>query len=601
MILKEIDTLDLFLIIAVPILSIVVAVIIIILIYKYLCKKVKREDQIYLLSRDTDASNYSNSLTPFDPTSLTYVKNDTHLIEKVKNERISFMKESRETAFIYFQFFVRSNPDRVFKSFEHLPMIGTQLDRNWFLVRESTSENNTEIIRFRMVIINYIVSNMSNIKHKTKKKDKILDIGESMSMNQSEMELFLNDLLSSLRHPFLLSFNKVDVNFDKNRILFIQEYSRDGSLKDLLNNTNPTDEITMKNCQISQQTIKSLPIRRIKEYGKQVLSAMIYLKKKLFFSFDNLHSGNVILAYKKNICLLTGFENEFFLSKTKTDNLSERMLKRIAKTYLIRTVKSSNKDELVIRKAENEFELKDIISVLRFGQLILTMCFGFESLDELIPSEKILDKYFNLMNDRSSMNEIKNFIFFIFFNRNVHENSEKLKKKFLIPTLDQIYGHEFFRDVKLNENYLDESSDVRHIQFLQYFIGKLELKKVKKIKRKFNKSNKDSLFNPDNLSAINETDREYNHSLSGTFNGINNSKIESNIKMSAQPPPAPPPPPPPSSSSSSSQFIPSPPPPPPLVSDSSDRSALLSDIRGGLKLKKTITKDRSAPLISWLK
>jgi hypothetical protein len=604
--LKEIDTLNLFLIIAVPVLSVVVAVTIFILIYKYICKKKPREDQIYLLSRDTDSSNYSNTLTEFDPASLTYVKNDTHLVEKVKNEKISFMKESRETAFVYFQFFVRSNPDRIFKSFEHLPMIGTQIDRNWFLVRESTTENNSEIIRFRLIIVNYVVSNMNNIKQTTKKKDKILDIAEAMLMNENEMGFFLNDLLTSLRHPFLLSFNKIDVNFDKNRILFIQEYSRDGSLRDLMNNTNPTDEITMKNCQLSQQTIKSLPIRRIKEYGKQVLSAMIYLKKKLFFSFDNLHSGNVILAYKKNICLLTGFENEFFFSKTRTDNLNERMLKKISKTYLMRTYKSSNKDELVIRKAENEYELKDIISVLRFGQLILTMCFGFESLDELIPSEKILDKYFNLMNDRSNMNQIKNLIFFIFFNRNVDENNEKLKKKFLIPTLDQIYAHEFFKDVKLNESYLDENMDARYIQFLQYFIGKLELKKTKKGKRKFNKSNKDSFFNSDNLSAINETDREYNHSLSGTFSNNHNNRIESNGKIGTQSATsATTPPPPPLQNYSnvqsvSSQSSPPPPPPPPLpksLSDSADRSALLSDIRDGLKLKKTITKDRSAPLI----
>src|SRR6218665_3726638 len=62
--------------------------------------------------------------------------------------------------------------------------------------------------------------------------------------------------------------------------------------------------------------------------------------------------------------------------------------------------------------------------------------------------------------------------------------------------------------------------------------------------------------------------------------------------------PPPPPPPPPMGG-----FAPAPPPPPSFggsskASGSGDRSALLTDIHKGFKLKKTVTNDRSSPIVS---
>lgn len=60
-------------------------------------------------------------------------------------------------------------------------------------------------------------------------------------------------------------------------------------------------------------------------------------------------------------------------------------------------------------------------------------------------------------------------------------------------------------------------------------------------------------------------------------------------KMSAPPPPpGPPPPPPPSSRPFEDNDE---------GSDSGNRNALLNQIQGGLKLKKTVTNDRSAPVL----
>nr|XP_022299808.1 pollen-specific leucine-rich repeat extensin-like protein 1 [Crassostrea virginica] len=64
------------------------------------------------------------------------------------------------------------------------------------------------------------------------------------------------------------------------------------------------------------------------------------------------------------------------------------------------------------------------------------------------------------------------------------------------------------------------------------------------------------------------------------------------------PPPPPPPPPPPVASPGGPPPAPqAPPPPPPSSGGSGARAALLGDIRTGMKLKKTVTNDRSAPKV----
>lgn len=520
---------------------------------------------------------------------------DENVFEKVNQENMKKFLESREAAYVYLQFYIRSNPDKIFKSIEHLPVIGSQVDRNWFLIKQAFMEDNTQKHKYRLIVIDLF-------NPKSKMKTKLMDIAECMTLTTLEMSKLINDLFVSVRgHPHILPFESVEVNFDKNRVLYIQDFSRDGSLKDLINETTPNEDAKIKYQKKSKHYF--IPVKTIKEYGRQILSSMIYLKNRMFLPLENLHSANVILAYKKKVCLLTGYENAFFIDKNRMD-VQVKDLQKIAKTFLIKT-KDAETSKTQIRKVKTEYELKKVVEVLRFGHLVLEMSCGFEQ-ESIIPKQDIY-KDVNNSYDVSDFKELNSILNYIFFNKESLDNEDKkFKDKYVIPDLEDIYNHPFFKHSKNNSLNEAESSgiDAKHIQLLQYLSGKIEIK-VKKPKKKssFSSNSMTSFFSKSNngLSSIKEQNQESHVSISS-----NNTSIPppppppptAPVSKSVSAPPPPPPPPP------SAGFAPPPPPPPPAApappppsasSDSSDRSALLTDINKGFKLKKTVTNDRSAP------
>ena len=111
---------DLILIIVLPIFAIFLFFFTLYLIYYCKCcrkKQLKDEDNELLVS--TESSNIISYSSVTQETTFMN-RNDINLMEKVKIEKLKKISESRDAAFVFLQFFIRSNPSRIFKSIDHL-------------------------------------------------------------------------------------------------------------------------------------------------------------------------------------------------------------------------------------------------------------------------------------------------------------------------------------------------------------------------------------------------------------------------------------------------------------------------------------------------
>lgn len=355
-----------------------------------------------------------------DETQFTASYDSMSLMDKVNLERKRSIRKQKETAFVYLQLFFRSNPDKTFQLVQQLHNIGSQpeTERSWFLCKQ-TIEN---VNKFKLIYLNPLDAG---------RKTRLSDIAESMSItNLREFEAFVTEWMQSIRHAHVLSFDTCEVDFDKDRVLFVQDYSRDGSLRDLIRRTKPEDTWETKSRPTEPSRSPVLNLKTTREYTKQIIAGLIYLNEKLCVCVDNLHTGNIVLALKKRVCLLTGYESMFFLKKTRVDLINEKSWVRVVKSYLIRVNDDDNNDqEMSVRKAKNDLELREIVQVLRVGVCVIEMCLGVEC-DELIPAER----YFNDISTAFKQNEageILTFLRFIFANRlTIEDKNGKPKGNF---------------------------------------------------------------------------------------------------------------------------------------------------------------------------
>ena len=502
---------------------------------------------------------------------------DINLVDQVKIRKEKHRIEAAEAAFVYLQLFMRSNSIS-FKSVQPLPSIGTRSERNWFLATDNSKINMLYVDLFKMSFNN--------------KKKHLIDIADSMDLSITQAESLINNVLTSIKHPNLMRLVKVAPNFDKDKILCIQDFSNEGSLKDYILNTNPIDDMDAKE---KKQRAQPLSNFLIKQYGKQIVAALLYLKHKRLFPMYNLHSGNVILFKNKTVCQLSGYENSFFYNDDL--NLKEIKLEKLKSTYLIEDVSG-------LSKPRTDLEMKTIIQLLRYSYLIIEMYTGISEENQLMPQAKILKAIENFSEPQDAK-EILKFLNFLLFNKmGLDETNDRLKKKYVIPDLEKIVANEFFQLVKIEKfNPTDVYNDPVNLEFLDYLTGRTELKtKPSKSRRKSSVAAPSSKVKNEIKHEIIEENESEVVALSYSNQKLNNVSINFTSNRKSQAPLSPPPPPPPGPAP------PLPPPPPPapfldlsksssLPKPTADISVLLGSIKKGAKLKKTVTNDRSKPLI----
>ncbi|RNA07278.1 hypothetical protein BpHYR1_048121 [Brachionus plicatilis] len=143
--LEELNNQDLIFLTVGPILGLFLLICLIYIIYTYCFKKPLREDELSIIEGNHD-DRYEMSLGNLR------LPTDLNLVQKVNQEIRHQIRKSRESAYVYLQFFIRSNPNEKFVSIEHLYNIGSQseVERNWFLVKQAIKRDNTQANKFKI-------------------------------------------------------------------------------------------------------------------------------------------------------------------------------------------------------------------------------------------------------------------------------------------------------------------------------------------------------------------------------------------------------------------------------------------------------------------
>lgn len=534
---------------------------IIVWLIKY-CKWCRNSDDYdsLLLNQKESNGNYS---------SMSYENQDIGLVDFVKQEKETKLAETREAAFVYLQFYLRSNPNDNYELIKHLPCIGNKINKNWFLMKRNEFDLRLakQIGKVKLITLlkNQAGSSLKLFKNKTKEKQlKILTTVQQVKL--------LNELFVSLKHPFVLNFDLIHINFEQNYTLFIQDYSKDGSLKDLIYNTNPAKGYNEK----YQYKSKGLPMKNIREFTKQIVQALVYFKFKMIPPLAGFHTGNIILGNDKQTCLVAGYESIFVEIKSRISLLLEKSSKKLSK-YQFVPFNNVNYDSKLLDFYQNKYKTESVFEIIAFGHVFYEMAAGCE-LSDTFPLPKDYARIKSIHNYQDS-EDILRFLNFIFCNDYSPTNEVSVKAGLYVPFVFQIDSNEFLSSVKLNAlgnsefNNLTQSTAIK--DFIEFVMKKnRELSNKKLIKKESSKNDfKETSFQP-------------------------------SFTTTSVVAPTPPPPPPAQPSITTVQSVPTPPGPPPppppqfeipQESDSSDRSALLGDIRKGMKLKKAVTVDKSKP------
>lgn len=258
---------------------------------------------------------------------------------------------------------------------DQLNDIGSRIVKHWFIVRDS-SVKTERLLTF--------VPRGPNCP---------------VQFNSETRSIFL-DLFLALQHPYIYPI--LDMNFkeigNKWYIFVTLPFNEKGSLKDFIYKSRWQDNWNQKYSQRST----GLPLSQVQRLGRQILEALLFLKKRGFPPCGHLHSGNVIL--QNGVARLTGLENTLlgFASRIQP---------------------------IIWSRAQSE---PAAVDSLCFGHVLFEMCAGYE-LDTPQPTPgNLLD-----LHQYPQVVEVLDFIF---------ENPEMR-----LPTIEELLLCDLFRNIDLRE------------------------------------------------------------------------------------------------------------------------------------------------------
>ncbi|XP_031848398.1 slowpoke binding protein isoform X2 [Nomia melanderi] len=266
--------------------------------------------------------DFSNDSEPADRNgrhSYTALGHGPSVCEDV-GECMEMEKRSRDRALSICQAYIRRTPR--YSLVKQLNNLGSRVDKHWFAVRDVSLKTD------RLITLAPLSSNCSLIV-------------SSLTKN------ILSDLFLALQHPYICPIFDIDfLEYERENYVIVVQPISQGSLKDLIYGI----ERTGWNEDWSQKYAargKGLPLPQIQQMGRQVLEALIFLKKREFPMVMHLHSGNVLV--QNGVARLAGLENTLL---GFTSRIHPVIASRISQTTPI-----------------------DIVS---FGHMLFEMCAGYE-------------------------------------------------------------------------------------------------------------------------------------------------------------------------------------------------------------------------------
>ncbi|KAG8183224.1 hypothetical protein JTE90_005673 [Oedothorax gibbosus] len=258
----------------------------------------------------------------------TALADESFLHDRLEMDRKLQRDSDRNMSTIRCQYYLRGSNRYVF--LKHLPDMGSRLDKNWFLVRDSTTKTERLLTMTPM-------AEMCPIK------------------NTSETRQVLLDLFLALQHPYIYPVLDIDrkIVMEQEYVIAVLPFNEEGTLKDVIYQSHCQDDWKEK-YHFQGYGLGSSQIQRL---GCQILEALLFLKDQRFPPFLHLHSGNIIV--QNGVARISGLENSLF-------------------GY-------SSRSHLFIPKRLHDN--KEAVEVICFGHLLFEMATGYE-LTSWHPSEK---------------------------------------------------------------------------------------------------------------------------------------------------------------------------------------------------------------------